>query len=157
MIRWALADTFSPETSMPLARSPSISSVSTSTTLPFPSSPHWTPTMTVAGMRAASVSGDVAARVLEERLARVLAAQRQGGAHLLQAGHRACADLLGELGRVDDVGGDDDRALVLVAGVDDRVELLEDPRCGVLGADVVDVQQVDLGQAVGEVEVAALA
>ena len=46
-------------------------------------------------------------------------------------------------------------ALLLVAGVDDRVELLEHPLAGLLGADVVDVEEVDLGQAVEQVGVGA--
>ena len=46
-----------------------------------------------------------------------------------------------------EVRGEHDRAAVLVARVDDRVELLEHPRRGLLGADVVDVQQVDGGTA----------
>ena len=45
--------------------------------------------------------------------------------------------------RARDVRRDDHRALLLVAGVDDRVELLEHPRARLLGAEVVDVQQVD--------------
>ena len=48
------------------------------------------------------------------------------------------------------------RALVLVAGVDDRVELLQHPVGRALGADVVDVQQVDGGQPVEQVDVGAL-
>ena len=48
-----------------------------------------------------------------------------------------------------EVGREHDRAAaVLVARVDDRVELLEHPRRALLGADVVDVQQVDRAQAV---------
>ena len=54
------------------------------------------------------------------------------------------------------VGGRHDRALGLVAGVDDRVELLEHPVGAVLGAEVVDVQQVDRGQPIEEVEQAAV-
>src|SRR5689334_2494375 len=141
-------------------------SASRSTILPLPSSPHWAPTMTMPGIEKECVrrrrrtrSRDAAPcdvlAVVE--LARVGAEDRQHRAHLLQARDRASADLVGEPVGVLDVRGDHDRALVLVAGVDDRVELLEHPRRGVLGAHIVDVQQVDGGQAIGEVEVAARA
>ena len=56
-----------------------------------------------------------------------------------------------------EVRRDDDRALVLVARVDDRVELLEHPVGRLLGADVVDVQEVDRGQAVEQAGVRAAA
>src|SRR5690242_15411653 len=181
MIRCALALTRSPETSTPLARSPSISSLSTlgstttplpithslpgyrmplgmrwkahfwpsrtivwpallppwkrttmsafsasrSTILPLPSSPHWAPTMTMPGIEKECVrrrrrtrSRDAAPcdvlAVVE--LARVGAEDRQHRAHLLQARDRAGPDLVGEPVGVLDVRGDDDRALVLVAG-----------------------------------------
>jgi hypothetical protein len=83
----------------------------------------------------------------------VLAEHRHVLAHLLQARDRAQTDLVGQLVRRGDVGGQHDAALVLVARVDQRVELLEDPRAGLLGPDVVDVQQVDLGQAVQQLGV----
>ena len=56
-----------------------------------------------------------------------------------------------------EVGGDQHRALRLVALVDQRVELLEHPVGAFLGAEVVDVEQVDRGQPLeeGEVGVAA--
>src|SRR5919201_3106874 len=217
MIRCALALIRSPLASMPLARRPSISSVSTrgstttplpmthslpgyriplgirwnahfwpsrtivwpallppwkrttmsarsasrSTILPLPSSPHWAPTMTMPGIATQCVRRRTCARSRDElpivQPAGVVAEERQHRAHLLEARHRPRADLGGELPRVFDVRRDDDRALVLVARVDDRVELLEHPRRRVLGADVVDVQEVDGRQAIGEVEVAALA
>jgi len=49
-----------------------------------------------------------------------------------------------------------DRALSLVAAVHDRVQLLQHPVGGVLGAEVVHVQQVDCAEAVHEAEHAAL-
>ena len=52
-----------------------------------------------------------------------------------------------------EVGGDQHRALALVALVDQRVELLEHPVGALLGAEVVDVEQVDRGQALEEREV----
>src|SRR3954447_15300797 len=122
-------------------------SASRSTTLPFPSSPHWAPTMTMPGTRR-SLSGDESARVL--------AVQRDERAHLLEARHRALADLLDELVAFQ-VRRDDHRALVLVARVDDRIELLEHPVARALGPDVVDVQQVDRGEAVEELHVGDLA
>src|SRR3954471_12891007 len=214
MIRCALALTRSPETSTPLARSPSISSLSTrgstttplpithslpgwrmplgmrgkahfspsrtivwpallppwkrttmsarsasrSTILPLPSSPHWTPTMTMPGMREgvwqARRPGRQATclRASGDLLARVLAEERHDRAHLLQARDRALVDLARELVALE-VRRDDDRALLLVARVDDGVELLEHPLRGLLGADVVDVQQVDRGEAVEERDV----
>src|SRR3954466_5203454 len=122
-------------------------SASRSTTLPFPSSPHWAPTMTMPGTRR-SLSGDESARVL--------AVQRDERAHLLEARHRALADLLDELVAFQ-VRRDDHRALVLVARIDDRVELLEHPIARALGADVAHVQEVHGGEAVEEVDVRALA
>src|SRR4051812_18094889 len=95
-----------------------------------------------------SVSGDESPRVL--------AVERDERAHLLEARHRALADLLDELVAFE-VGRDDHRALVLVARVDDRIELLEHPVAGALGADVIDVQQVHRGEAVEELHVGALA
>ena len=55
------------------------------------------------------------------------------------------------------VRGHDHRALGRIALVDDRVELLEHPVAALLGAEVVDVQQVDRGQPVEELEVGELA
>src|SRR5919201_5768285 len=178
MIRCALALIRSPLASMPLARRPSISSVSTrgstttplpmthslpgyriplgirwnahfcpsrtivcpallppwkrttmsarsasrSTILPLPSSPHWAPTITMPGIATQCVRRRTCTRSRDEP-ARVLAEERQHRAHLLQARHGALADLLGQLLRRLDVRRDQDRALLLVAGVDDRVEL----------------------------------
>src|SRR5688572_31543168 len=55
-----------------------------------------------------------------------------------------------------EIGRDEDRALLLVARVDDRVELLEDPRAGLLRAHVVEVQEVDRAQPLQQVGVRAL-
>src|SRR3954454_20498882 len=145
-------------------------SASRSMTLPLPSSPHWAPTITVPGMSWGSVGGWALGPVPGDRrrdrigflddpeglAAQVGARDGQHLAHLLQAGHGALVDLLGELVALQ-VGGDDHRALLLVAGVDHRVELLEHPRAGLLGADVVDVQQVDAGQPVQQLGVGVLA
>src|SRR4051812_14544656 len=131
-----------------------------SMTLPLPSSPHWAPTITVPGISLGSVGGGGLRPVPRDRRAhrigllgevvglpaQVGADDRQHLAHLLQAGDRTLVDLLGQVVALE-VRRDDDRALGLVAGVDDRVELLEDPGAGLLGADVVDVQQVDTGEA----------
>ena len=56
-----------------------------------------------------------------------------------------------------EVGGDQHRALCLVALVDEGVELLQNPVGALLGTEVVDVEQVDGGEALeeGEVGVAA--
>ena len=65
-----------------------------------------------------------------------------GRRDLDQARDRALADLLLEL--VDgEVGRDEDRALLLVALVDQRVELLQHPVGLLLGAEVLEVEQVD--------------
>ena len=53
------------------------------------------------------------------------------------------------------VAGDDDRALVLPALVDDRVELLEHPVGALLGAEVVEMEQVDRAQPPEEAHVGA--
>ena len=58
---------------------------------------------------------------------------------------------------VGEVGGHQDRALGLVALVDQRVELLEDPVGALLGAEVVDVEEVDRGQPLEEREVGVAA
>src|SRR6478735_12152669 len=110
-------------------------SASRSVILPLPSSPHWAPTMTIPGtVRSLG-------RVLEGGPV-VRPMDRDRLAHLLQARHRPLADMLDELVEAE-VGRDRHRALGLVARVDDRVELLEHPRARALGADDVDVQQVD--------------
>ncbi len=70
---------------------------------------------------------------------------REDLAHLFQPADGAIGDLLRERVAVE-VRRQDDRALFLVAGVDDRVELLQHPRTGLLRADVVDVEEVDLGR-----------
>src|SRR3954452_24771319 len=110
-------------------------SASRSTTLHFPSSPHWAPTTTMPGISSSecrsggSQIGNGPAQVGAEERQRV-------AAHLHQPRDRPCADLLRQLvGR--QVRRDDDRALVLVARVDDRVQLLEHPLGLALGAEVV--------------------
>src|SRR3954447_20584043 len=68
-------------------------SASRSTTLPFPSSPHWAPTMTSPGMASASV-GAWPTALGALRHAQVLAPHRQRLlADLAQAGHGPRADL----------------------------------------------------------------
>src|SRR4051795_13709742 len=158
MIRWALADSFRPLTSIPRARRPSISAVRTlgstttplpmmhvlpgyriplgirwnfhvspsrtivcpallppwkrmiasarsasrSTTLPFPSSPHWAPTMQIPGITSDSLGGQRAnpcsgSNDVVARAPRVDAPQRQHLAHLLQPRDGALVDLRGKL------------------------------------------------------------
>src|SRR4051812_38006262 len=100
-------------------------SASRSTTLPLPSSPHWAPTITMPGI--AGSLGRSRTRPpagLRGLAARVGAPQRQHLAHLLEARDGPLGDLLGERVALE-VRRDDDGALLLVAGVDDRVELLE--------------------------------
>src|SRR5215207_6141201 len=141
--------------------------------LPLPSSPHWAPMMTMPAISDCSLRSErraprarLAVRGLGVPLARrlrervrglqppVLAEHRLGiAAGLVQPRHRAVPDLLAQ--RVvalqrHEVRGEQDRLSLLVARVDDRVELLEDPRRRLLGADVVDVQEVDRAQPVDE-------
>src|SRR4051794_5743154 len=133
-------------------------SASRSVTFPFPSSPHWAPTITIPGMlagvyegvwRAGRASGGA------QLHAAVGAEERQGGAtHLDEPRDRARGDLLLEL-LVVEVGDDDDRPLVLVARVDDGVQLLEHPLVAALGADVVDVQEVHRREALQQAGVGA--
>ena len=59
--------------------------------------------------------------------------------------------------RLLEVGREDDRALVVVAAVDDRVELLEHPVGAALGAEIVEVEEVDGDEPVEERQVAVLA
>src|SRR3954453_9985214 len=124
-------------------------SASRSVTLPLPSSPHWAPTITSPGIAGALCRfgrlGDLA-------VAAIVAEERHLVADLAQARDRAAADLLLQL-LVREVGRDQDRALRLVALVDQRVELLEHPVAAFLGAEVVDVKQVDRGQPLEEGEV----
>ena len=87
--------------------------------------------------------------------AAVLADQRDFVAHLGQPRDRAFVDLLAQLLGVEHVRRDHHRALLLVACVDDRVELLEHPRRRLLGADVVDVEEVDGGELVEQFQVRA--
>src|SRR3954452_9318510 len=94
-------------------------SASRSVTLPFPSSPHWAPTMTSPGIAGALWRGCR----LGGPVAPVGAEQRHAVADLAEAGDGAGADLLLEL-RFGQVGRDEDRPLRLVALVDQRVELL---------------------------------
>ena len=72
----------------------------------------------------------------------IVAQDRQLVAHLGQSRHRPRGDLLAQRLAVADVCRDHHRSLILVARVDDRVELLEHPVGGALRADVVDVQQI---------------
>src|SRR5687768_3365553 len=119
----------------------SASAARRSMTLPLPSSPYWAPTITMPGIARRSLG-----RVpVDEAL--VLPVHRTGIAHLDEPRDRSLADLVGERVR-HEVRGDDRRALVLVARVDDGVELLEHPVARVLRADVVEVQQVDRGELV---------
>src|SRR5439155_21479139 len=91
-----------------------------------------------------------------DRVTHVVAEERQGIAgDLDQPRDRPRADLLLER-RLVKVGRDDDRSLALVAVVDDRVQLLEHPVAALLGAEVVDVEEVDLGQALEELPVGLL-
>src|SRR3954454_24167819 len=113
-------------------------SASRSVTLPFPSSPHWAPTITSPGMSSLSLGS----RDLPEITAHY---RNRLTAHSLDPRDRAEADLLAQLVEAE-IGGDHDRALVLPALVDDRVELLEDPLGALLGAEVVEVEQVHLAQ-----------
>src|SRR3954471_2791537 len=90
---------------------------SRSTIFPFPSSPHWAPTMTVPGMVELSVGSRRLRRPhVGAELPRVGSVQREDLAHLLQPGHRALVDLLGQLVALE-VRRDDDRPLLLVARV----------------------------------------
>src|SRR5881275_206049 len=109
-------------------------SASRSVTFPFPSSPHWAPTTTRpgiallrlgAGARGGCVQLGARLRTLATS-SQVVSHDGNGDAHLTQPGDDAFADLVLELvlGRV---RGDHERALVLPALVDDRVELLENP------------------------------
>ena len=89
------------------------------------------------------LAGPQAKRELDPAVAAV---QRQLQAHLGQPGDGALGDLRAQLVVVE-VRRDHHRSAVLVAGVDDGVQLLEHPVGRALGADVVDVQQVDRGRA----------
>src|SRR3954454_21769983 len=101
-------------------------SASRSVIFPFPSSPHWAPTMTMPGMSRLSLGS-----LATDDLAVVGPVDGDHGAHLLEPRHRPLGDLLDQRVAVQ-VRGDDHRALGLVAGVDDGVELLEDPRARLL-------------------------
>src|SRR5215203_3694649 len=178
-------------------------SASRSTTLPFPSSPHWAPTITRPAMTKASVGRrDPAALRALGCHPPVGAPHRQGVvADLAQARHGAPPDLapqtddrvevrqlrdnplepvddagqvvlppararLAQLARrvlehsqravgvgIRDVRGHDDRAPVLPALVDDRVELLQHPFGLLLRAQVVEHEHVDRAKAAEEAEV----
>src|ERR671933_2953358 len=131
-------------------------SASRSVTLPFPSSPHWAPTTTRPAMALAPVERRGGALgPIDERPAEVWPHDRNGGAHLAQPRDGARSDLLAELVAVGEVGRDDDRALLLPALVDDRVELLEHPLGALLRAEVVEMQQVHAREAPEQVEVRA--
>src|SRR2546421_4422582 len=130
-------------------------SASRSVTLPFPSSPHWAPTITIDGIRRRVYEAGCGLRRPQVH-APVVSVQGQWvAADLDQPGDGALADLVAQLGVVE-VGGDDHGSLVLVARVHDRVELLQHPLARALGADVVDVQQVDAGQALQQPQVRAV-
>src|SRR4051794_33316780 len=110
-----------------------------SVTLPLPSSPHWAPTITMPAIGFRSLGGWLAVaggrgeradlQMLGDgslaRLAvvRPVEGERVAAADLHDARHRALADLLLELFRVE-VRGQQQRPLLLVAVVDDRVQLL---------------------------------
>src|SRR6476660_3126822 len=128
-------------------------SASRSVTLPLPSSPHWAPTITSPGIAGALCR---TGRLCDLAVAPVAAEKRHLVADLAQPGDRSAADLVLQL-LMGKVGRDQHRALRLVALVDQRVELLEHPVAALLGAEIVDVEQVDRGQALekGEVGVAA--
>src|SRR5215218_3877502 len=149
-------------------------SASRSVILPLPSSPHWAPMMTMPAISACSLrgparalrarlavlglrrgaAGELRARLVVDHAPLILPEHRLGiAADLVQAAHGALADLVAQrlvpLER-HEVRGQEDRAALLVARVDDRVELLEHPGRRLLGADVVDVEEVDGGQAVDQ-------
>src|SRR4051794_29279202 len=128
-------------------------SASRSVTFPLPSSPHWAPTMTSPGIAGALCR---TGRLGDLAVATIGAEKRHLVANLTQSRDRAATDLVLQL-LVGKVGRDQHRALRLVALVDQRVELLEHPVAALLGAEVVDVEQVDRGQSLeeGEVGVAA--
>src|SRR3954453_7625000 len=121
-------------------------SASRSVIFPLPSSPHWAPTMTIPG------TGRSLGRAAPDDLPVIGTDDRDDLAHLLEPRHRPLGDLLDELLAVE-VRRDHHRLLRLVARVDDRVELLEHPGRGLLRAEVVDVQQVDAGRPVEQLDV----
>src|SRR3954447_2270011 len=125
-------------------------SASRSVIFPLPSSPHWAPTMTIPG------TGRSLGRAAPDDLTVVGAHDRDDLAHLLEPRHGALGDLLDELAAVE-VRRDHHRLLRLVAGVDHRVELLDHPRGGLLGPQVVDVQQVHAREPVEQLDVRAVA
>src|ERR1700684_1684588 len=118
-------------------------SASRSVILPFPSSPHWAPTITIPGIAVGVYEGRgrFGASGRTRRGAKlaplVLAEQRdQIPADLHQSRDGAAPQPLGELVR-HQVRRRHDRPLGLVAGVDDRVELLQHPVSAVLSAEIV--------------------
>ena len=132
-------------------------SASRSVILPLPSSPHWAPTMTTPGM-----AGELVSRAARGGLR--LSAWRAdrggrrrrgaGGRRRSRPGGRPCAaPICSSSSLCVGVAGDQHRALRLVALVDQRVELLEHPVGALLGAEVVDVEQVDRGEPLEEGEV----
>src|SRR4051794_33055546 len=128
-------------------------SASRSVTFPLPSSPHWAPTMTSPGIAGALCR---TGRLGDLAVATIGAEKRHLVANLTQSRDRAATDLVLQL-LVGKVGRDQHRALRLVALVDDRVELLEHPVAALLGAEVVDVEEVDLCEAFEELQVGLLA
>src|SRR6201992_412571 len=145
-------------------------SASRSVILPLPSSPHWAPTMTTpgtgwiltgaaGGCGAGCGAGGPAPRqgaARDRPVTAIVAEHRHFVADLGQPRDGPRTDLLLEL-FVGQIGRDHHRAFGLVALVDQRVELLEHPVGAFLGAEVVDVEEVDRGELVeeGEVVVAA--
>src|SRR5437763_12782895 len=135
-------------------------SASRSVTFPLPSSPHWAPTTTSPGTRLLQLcSAAGGGRVELGARLRALAAAAQivshdwnGDAHLTQPGHDARTDLLLEL-VLGGVRCDHERALVLPALVDDRVQLLQHPVGALLGPQVVEMQEIHLRQPPEQVEV----
>src|SRR5215216_1398451 len=123
-------------------------SANRSVILPLPSSPHWAPTMTMPAISRSVYGASPVPRAVpgafpecvvvglggtrgqdELSLAAVVRAEhgKRLAAHLVQARNRSRTDL-GDQGVVVQVGRQHERLAVLVAGVDDRVELLEHPR-----------------------------
>src|SRR5215218_8296281 len=81
------------------------------------------------------------------RISHVVAKERQGVVtDLHQARDRPRPDLLLKV-LLAQIRRHHHRPLRLIALVDDRVELLEHPVAALLGAEVVDVEEVDLGEA----------
>src|SRR3954451_7788394 len=87
-------------------------SASRSVIFPFPSSPHWAPTMTMPGMSGLSLGS-----LPPDDLSVIGAVDGKDLAHLLEPGDRAFGDLVDQRAAIQ-VGRDDHRTLGLIAGVD---------------------------------------